>query len=111
MGIATGMIKEGTAPASSAVLELAKLVSDAGAGGQILMCRETFYAIKDMTAELGAVTEKDKDASELRDAETGSSWLSCMWSVLWTPPLCIFVKCLSVSTLILYIQAREAWER
>ncbi len=75
MGIATGTVAEGTAPASSAVLELAKVVSDAGSGGQILMCRETFYAIKDMTAELGAVTERDKDSAELRGGETGSPWL------------------------------------
>ena len=42
MGIASGTLKEGLSPASSSVLELAKLVSDAGAGGQILMCMNTF---------------------------------------------------------------------
>ena len=58
MGIATGILKEGLSPASSSVLELAKLVSDAGAGGQILMCVETFKAVKEMVGELGSINEE-----------------------------------------------------
>ena len=58
MGIATGILKEGVSPAGSAVLELAKVVSDAGAGGQILMCMDTFKAVKEMVGELGSVTEE-----------------------------------------------------
>ena len=58
MGIASGTLKEGLSPASSSVLELAKLVSDAGAGGQILMCVETFRAVKEMVGELGSINEE-----------------------------------------------------
>ena len=58
MGIATGVLKEGISPSGSAVLELAKLVSDTGAGGQILMCRETFKAVKELTGELGSIDEE-----------------------------------------------------
>ena len=58
MGIATGILREGVSPAASAVLELAKLVSDAGAGGQILMCFDTFKAVKEMAGELGGVNEE-----------------------------------------------------
>ena len=32
------------------------VVSDAAAGGQVLMCPATFKAIKDMAGELGCVT-------------------------------------------------------
>ena len=82
MGVATGKLKAGVAPAASAVLELAKLVSDAGAGGQILMCRETFFAIKDMTAELGTITDKGEEAGpvdrSVASSAQGLSLLSCM---------------------------------
>ena len=58
MGIATGILKEGLSPASSVVLELGKLVSDAAAGGQILMCKHTFKAVKEMVGELGGINEE-----------------------------------------------------
>ena len=35
MGIASGILRDGVSPAGSSVLELAKLVSDAAAGGQV----------------------------------------------------------------------------
>ena len=62
MGIATGVLPQGTTAASSAVMALAKLVSDAGNGGQVLMCGNTFKAVKDMGRELGCVTHNGPQA-------------------------------------------------
>ena len=73
MGIATGILREGVSPAASAVLELAKLVSDAGAGGQILMCLDTFKAVKEMVGELGGINEEG-----LSEVSSPSSVLSCL---------------------------------
>ena len=75
MGVATGILREGDSPAESAVLELAKLVSDAGAGGQILMCRETFKAVKEMTGELGSVNEAGTSYEAASSAPSCLSWL------------------------------------
>ena len=76
MGIATGILREGVSPAGSSVLELAKLVSDAGAGGQILMCLETFRAVKEMTGELGSINEEG-----VTEAVSPSS--SCLPWIRW----------------------------
>ena len=83
MGVASGVLREGVAPAASAVLELAKLISDAGAGGQILMCRSTFKAVKEIAGELGSVTEKgeSREVSKLHPNAAQSSWLSWLRSV------------------------------
>ena len=56
MGIATGVVPVGTAMVSSAVFDKAKLISDAAKGGQVLMCSETFNAVKDQGRELGLVS-------------------------------------------------------
>ena len=48
MGVATGTLLPGTTVAGSHIMELAKCVGDAGAGGQILMCSSTFQAVKDL---------------------------------------------------------------
>ena len=63
MGVATGVLQTGASPANCAVLEQAMVVSDAGAGGQVLLCRGTFHAIKDATDELGSVTEEGTAAA------------------------------------------------
>ncbi|GAX78935.1 hypothetical protein CEUSTIGMA_g6375.t1 [Chlamydomonas eustigma] len=72
MGIATGLLKQGRPAGSCAVLDIAKLVSDAASGGQILMCRDTFMAIKDVTGELGCVTEEGTEVDKLK---TSSWWM------------------------------------
>ena len=78
MGIATGILKEGVSPSGSAVLELAKLVSDAGAGGQVLMCRDTFKAVKELAGELGSINGE----GICKETSTSSSclpWMRCEW--------------------------------
>ncbi len=75
MGIASGILREGVSPAGSAVLELAKLVSDAGAGGQILMCSETFKAVKEMTGELGSINEEGVTEAALSSSSSCIPWL------------------------------------
>ncbi|GAX78739.1 hypothetical protein CEUSTIGMA_g6176.t1 [Chlamydomonas eustigma] len=72
MGIATGTVIPGQGLAESDVMTQAKLISDAAAGGQILVCSSTFKAIKDMTAELGCVT---KDGLDLELTEKPSWWM------------------------------------
>jgi hypothetical protein len=52
------------------------VVSDAGAGGQILMCSSTFKAVKDLTSEMGCVTEKGLDLDLLYGA---AGW----WRYIW----------------------------
>ena len=73
MGIATGVLKEGVSPSGSIVLELAKLVSDAASGGQVLMCQETFRAVKDVVGELGSVNEEG-----ISEASSSAAWNSCL---------------------------------
>lgn len=46
MGIATGTLAHGTSLRASSILQAAKLVSDAAAGGQILLDSATFSACK-----------------------------------------------------------------
>ncbi|KAG1658877.1 hypothetical protein FOA52_000665 [Chlamydomonas sp. UWO 241] len=46
MGIATGQLAEGTAVHASAVMGNAKVIADAGAGGQVLMDEATFSIVK-----------------------------------------------------------------
>jgi hypothetical protein len=48
------------------------VISDAAAGGQILLCSSTFKAVKDMTADLGCVT---KDGLDLELTESPSWWM------------------------------------
>ncbi|GAX78741.1 hypothetical protein CEUSTIGMA_g6178.t1 [Chlamydomonas eustigma] len=77
MGIATGIIRSlGQGPGGSALLEHATLVSDAGAGGQILMCSSAFKAVKDRTSELGCVNEKGLDLDLLYGT---AGW----WRYIW----------------------------
>ena len=56
MGVATGSVPVGTPMLGSAVYDQAKLVSDAARGGQVLLCAETYQAVKDLGRELGHVT-------------------------------------------------------
>lgn len=50
------------------------VVSDAGAGGQVLLCESTFHAIKDLTGELGCVTEDGLDLDKLVKPPWWSWW-------------------------------------
>ncbi|GAX79288.1 hypothetical protein CEUSTIGMA_g6729.t1 [Chlamydomonas eustigma] len=76
MGIATGVVPVGTRPAASSLMERAKVISDAAAGGQILMCQYTFAAAKEKTQELGCMTENGLDLDMLDN----KSW----WSLFST---------------------------
>ncbi|GAX78738.1 hypothetical protein CEUSTIGMA_g6175.t1 [Chlamydomonas eustigma] len=71
MGVATGMVSQGQGICESSIMEAAKLVSDAGAGGQVLLDASTFLAVKDLTAELGCVT---KDGLEIDGMERPQWW-------------------------------------
>ncbi|GAX81930.1 hypothetical protein CEUSTIGMA_g9358.t1, partial [Chlamydomonas eustigma] len=75
MGIATGLLPLGVTPAASTVMEQAKLVSDAGKGGQVLMCNATYRIVKDMCVDLGRVT-----VDGLRREE---SLATMPWSISW----------------------------
>jgi len=54
MGVATGMLT--ASGINSPVMDLAKVISDAGAGGQVLLCQNTFIAVADRRKELGSMT-------------------------------------------------------
>ena len=75
MGVATGILKEGVSPSGSAVLELAKLVSDAGAGGQILMCSETFKAVKELAGVLGSINDEGVTEAALSSSSSCFPWV------------------------------------
>ena len=49
-------------------------MSDAGAGGQVLLCESTFLAVKDLTGELGGVTEDGLDLDKLEKPPWWSWW-------------------------------------
>lgn len=66
MGVATGVIQAPMTPAASHVFELAKMIGDAGTGGQILMCSKTFHHTKDLTEDLGCMTSEGMDLELLR---------------------------------------------
>eukprot|EP00798_Chlamydomonas_sp_ICE-L_P018077 gene18077-24500_t len=56
MGVATGELLPGGMAQGGEVMERAKVVSDAGAGGQVLMDKRTFNGIKNHLEELGAIS-------------------------------------------------------
>ena len=72
MGVCTGVIEDPTTPASSHVLEQAKIIGDAACGGQILFCDTTFRHVKDMTLDLGCMTEEGMDLELLKSDK--ASW-------------------------------------
>ncbi|KAG1668570.1 hypothetical protein FOA52_007304 [Chlamydomonas sp. UWO 241] len=74
MGIASGVLPPGTSAASSLVMATAKLVSDAGFGGQILMDRATFLAVNHLTQELGAVDANGLDINQLHTPSSFLCW-------------------------------------
>ena len=76
MGAATGTIEAPTTPAFSSVLERAKLIGDAACGGQILFCDTTFCQVKDMTEDLGCMTEEGMDLELLKSDKAG-------WAFWW----------------------------
>lgn len=55
----------------------AAVVSDAAAGGQILVCRTTFDAVKDLAQELGCVDANGVNYSKLHAQN------SIPWTRLW----------------------------
>lgn len=68
MGVATGTLVQGTSVRASAILQQAKLVSDAGAGGQILMDETTFAAV-------------NVGMSKVKHLVTGVASASWIWSI------------------------------
>eukprot|EP00200_Dunaliella_tertiolecta_P019164 CAMPEP_0202400750 /NCGR_PEP_ID=MMETSP1128-20130828/2982_1 /ASSEMBLY_ACC=CAM_ASM_000463 /TAXON_ID=3047 /ORGANISM="Dunaliella tertiolecta, Strain CCMP1320" /LENGTH=1520 /DNA_ID=CAMNT_0049004399 /DNA_START=82 /DNA_END=4641 /DNA_ORIENTATION=- len=85
MGVASGMLQAGTPLLSSPVVDAAKVVSDAGSGGQVLLDEPTFQRIKDRLFELGAVDCNGMNYKRLRSIKTrkqvkrGLEWLSFEW--------------------------------
>ncbi|KAG1660589.1 hypothetical protein FOA52_003020 [Chlamydomonas sp. UWO 241] len=67
MGIATEQLAEGTAVRVSAVMESAKVIADAGAGGQVLMDEATFSIVKGRLEELAAVDAEGMNDDVLND--------------------------------------------
>jgi hypothetical protein len=57
-----------------ALLCCSAVVSDAGAGGQVLLDGPTFEAVKDRLAELGAVRADGVDKRQVHGTPTG--WLA-----------------------------------
>ncbi|KAF6251508.1 hypothetical protein COO60DRAFT_610652 [Scenedesmus sp. NREL 46B-D3] len=55
MGVCTGDVPSGTPIKSSALFQLAKVVSDFGNGGQVMMDHVTFASVKESLTVLGAV--------------------------------------------------------
>ncbi|WIA08451.1 hypothetical protein OEZ85_007888 [Tetradesmus obliquus] len=55
MGVASGVLEDKEECLSCRVLEVARVVSDAGSGGQVLLDSNTFAQIKDRLEELGQV--------------------------------------------------------
>ena len=59
-----------------------QVVSDAGWGGQVLMCHETFTSVQDLSAELGAVTKDGPVASNRRSRGAAASEHG-LWMPRW----------------------------
>ncbi|KXZ47811.1 hypothetical protein GPECTOR_32g423 [Gonium pectorale] len=76
MGIATGLLPPGQMSKGSAVLDLAKMVSDAANGGQIMMDEATFADIKERLEELGAVDHNGMNFKKLNAIQP--PWYSCL---------------------------------
>ncbi|GAX79287.1 hypothetical protein CEUSTIGMA_g6728.t1 [Chlamydomonas eustigma] len=73
-GVAAGLVKAGFGVIGCALHQRAKLITDAGSGGQILMCEASFAAVKDKTQELGCMTEEGLDLEHLEDYGWWSKW-------------------------------------
>ena len=68
------------------MLSLFAVVSDAAAGGQVLMCAATFRAVKGLTGELGCVT---KDGMQLDRLKKPSFWA---WYVPHDQHVCVCMR-------------------
>jgi hypothetical protein len=73
MGVATGQLLPGQDIKNCGVVDLAKAVSDMGAGGQVLLDDRTFADVKERLRELGAVSAAGINWKKLT---TGRSWWS-----------------------------------
>ncbi|EFJ44638.1 hypothetical protein VOLCADRAFT_95039 [Volvox carteri f. nagariensis] len=69
MGVATGTLPPGCSVKGSAVMELAKMVSDMANGGQILMDETTFKSIKERMEEFGAVDQNGMNYKKLNSIQ------------------------------------------
>jgi hypothetical protein len=77
MGIATGQLLKGQDVAQSGVVDLAKAVSDMGAGGQVLLDERTFADVKERLRELGAVDAAGIDWKKLTSSRGWLARLTC----------------------------------
>eukprot|EP00798_Chlamydomonas_sp_ICE-L_P013866 gene13866-19791_t len=77
MGVATGQLSRNTQIRGCAVMEKCKVVSDAGAGGQVILDEETFNTVKDRLLELGAVDHNGINYSMLSKSPKSSPWHIC----------------------------------
>ncbi|WIA10689.1 hypothetical protein OEZ85_010869 [Tetradesmus obliquus] len=85
MGICTGDVPSGTPIKSSALFQLAKVVSDFGNGGQVVMDHVTFAAVKESLTVLGAVEAGGINYTRL--ATHRSLWTSLKVALGCTSPL------------------------
>ncbi|GAX74580.1 hypothetical protein CEUSTIGMA_g2029.t1 [Chlamydomonas eustigma] len=78
MGVATGHVAKGgsSTDGCNSLMARAKVVADAGAGGQVLMDEATFLTVKERLAELGAVDENGLNLKKLHRIRP----LCCWWS-------------------------------
>jgi hypothetical protein len=79
MGVATGQLLPGQDIKNCGVVDLAKAVSDMGAGGQVLLDAHTFADVKERLRELGAVDAAGIDWKKLTSGRSFWSWLTCRW--------------------------------
>ncbi|GLI65643.1 hypothetical protein VaNZ11_009242 [Volvox africanus] len=76
MGVATGALPPGSSSKGSAVMDLAKMVSDMANGGQIMIDEATFKNIKERMEELGAVDHNGMNFKKLNSIQL--PWYSCV---------------------------------
>eukprot|EP00200_Dunaliella_tertiolecta_P006484 CAMPEP_0202342542 /NCGR_PEP_ID=MMETSP1126-20121109/3063_1 /ASSEMBLY_ACC=CAM_ASM_000457 /TAXON_ID=3047 /ORGANISM="Dunaliella tertiolecta, Strain CCMP1320" /LENGTH=1296 /DNA_ID=CAMNT_0048933515 /DNA_START=311 /DNA_END=4201 /DNA_ORIENTATION=- len=84
MGLASGFLYPGESLHGHPTIELAREVSDAAAGGQILMEGSTFTAIKDVLGELGTVDAQGMHLDRLRMRRV-FYWPACFLCRLFAP--------------------------
>ncbi|GIL91787.1 hypothetical protein Vretifemale_19327, partial [Volvox reticuliferus] len=76
MGIATGTLPPGCSSKGSAVMDMAKMVSDMASGGQIMIDGATFKSIKERMEEFGAVDHNGMNYKKLNSIQP--PWYSCV---------------------------------
>ncbi|GIL61956.1 hypothetical protein Vafri_16318 [Volvox africanus] len=76
MGVATGTLPPGCYSKGSAVMDMAKTVSDMANGGQVMIDENTFKNIKERLEEFGAVDHNGMNYKKLNSIQP--PWYSCV---------------------------------